>query len=136
MDMLRAFVLRNRAWAMFLVAVALCLKAALPAGYMIGSGARILTVEVCADASGEKATREIAVPADQKQVPGQQGHGKGETACPFSALTMVSLAGADTALLALALAFILALGFVPVRAVPHVSSSRLRPPLRGPPAFI
>jgi hypothetical protein len=47
---------------------------------------------------------------------------------------MAGLGGVDMALLALALAFILALGFAPLRPARAASTRFLRPPLRGPPA--
>ena len=62
------------------------------------------------------------------------GHAKGDGSCPYAALGMAALTGADAVLLAIALGFILALGFLPVRASPRAGRLHLRPPLRGPPA--
>ena len=45
----RAFLLHHRRFAALLVAAALCLKALVPAGYMVSSEARVLTVQICAD---------------------------------------------------------------------------------------
>ena len=132
MASLRAFILRNRILAALLVAAALCLKAAVPAGYMISPVAKILTVVVCADASGQTMTRQVAVPVDRQHDTGRQGP-RSDSVCAYSALGMFSLPGADAVLLAIALAFVLATGFVPVRAAAHRCPTRLRPPLRGPP---
>ena len=52
MDILRAFLSRHRAFAALVVAAALCMKALVPAGYMIGHDSVTLTVELCTDASG------------------------------------------------------------------------------------
>ncbi len=133
MDLIRAFFQRHRALAFMVIAAALCMKALLPAGYMIGETSRTITVQICHDGSGISQSKQIAIPmkgaaADTK---GKQGNGE----CPFSALSMASLSGADTALLAVALAFILALGFAPIRPILPQRQFHLRPPLRGPPAF-
>lgn len=133
MTELRHFVRAHRGLALLVVAAALCLKALVPTGYMVGTHSTLLTVEICADASGVKAVKQIAVP--QRVAPGEGGaeHAKAEGHCPYSALSFASLTGVDAVLLALALGFILALGFVPERPASVRRTSRLRPPLRGPP---
>lgn len=134
MHALRAFLRTNRRLALALVALALVIKALVPAGYMLsgplGDGARVLTVAICADASGELATKQITVPSD-----GKSDHAKAEGTCAWGVLAMAALAGADVLLLALALAFILALGLAPRRPPARGQRTYLRPPLRGPPAF-
>ena len=134
MHALRAFFRTNRRLALALVALALVIKALVPAGYMLGGplgdGARVLTVAICADASGELATKQIAVPSD-----GKSGHAKAEGTCAWGMLAMAALGGADLVLLALALAFILALGLAPSRPAARAQRTSLRPPLRGPPAL-
>lgn len=134
MHALRAFLRTNRRLALALVALALVIKALVPAGYMLGGplgdGARVLTVAICADASGGLTTKQITVPSD-----GKSGHAKAEGTCAWGLLAMAALSGADVLLLALALAFILALGLAPSRPAPRPQRAYLRPPLRGPPAF-
>lgn len=134
MPALRAFFQTRRRLALGLVVLAVLIKALVPAGYMLGgslgTGAHVLTVTICADASGQPTTRQIEVPAD-----GKSGHGKAEGACAWGLLGMAALHGADVLLLAAALAFILALGFVTSRPVLPAGRGHLRPPLRGPPAF-
>jgi hypothetical protein len=131
MTALRAFLFRHRLLAVWLVAAALCVKMVVPAGLMVSSDAKVLTIRICADSLGHDGLATVAVP--MKGAAGKTGAaGKGE--CAFGALSMASMAGADPALLALALAFILLLGFASTPA-PHLRRlSRLRPPLRGPPA--
>lgn len=136
MQLLRAFLMRHRALAALVVAAALCIKALVPAGYMIGTGARVLTVEICADAQGGHVTKQILLPGNGKPAQGQGEHSKSEGTCAFSALSFASLGGADPALLVLALLFILTLGFTPIAAPRHARLAHLRPPLRGPPALI
>jgi hypothetical protein len=131
---LRTLLLRHRAFALLLVAAALCIKAVVPAGLMVGSERKVLTVEICADTLGTHLVRQIAVPIGGR-ADGKIGAHQSDTTCPFGALAMASLGGADAALLAAALAFVMALGLAP-RVAPLVSTpARLRPPLRGPPAY-
>jgi hypothetical protein len=135
MHLLRAFLARHRALSAMLIAAALCMKALIPAGYMLGNGDRVLTVEICADSQGGHLTKQIVLPGDGKS-DGQGEHGKTDGTCAFSALSFASLSAADPVLLALALIFIMALGFAPVAASRAARQSHLRPPLRGPPALV
>lgn len=135
MPALRALIRRHRLLAAMLVVLALSLKAALPAGYMLGQHGQTLTVEICADASGGAVTKQVVVP--RSGVPAEQAgaHEKASAPCTYAALGFAALPGADVALLALALAFILALGLAPAPSAPRRRMSFLRPPLRGPPAL-
>jgi hypothetical protein len=130
MGTIRAFCREHRRFAALLIVLALAIKALVPSGYMPTMTGQVLTVAICADASGGALTRRIVLPADDK--PG--AHGKGEGHCPYAALGMAGLPGMDAVLLTLALSFILARGFAPVRPVRPARASFLRPPLRGPPA--
>ena len=137
MTALRCLVLRYRLLAMALMAAALCLRMIMPAGFMVTPEAKVLTVRICIDSLDHDGIAQIAVP--MKGTAGKTGSagntvGKGE--CAFSSLSMASVAGADIALLALALAYILLLGFASIPAPHPRRTSRLRPPLRGPPAHI
>lgn len=130
---LRTFFLRHRALALLLVAATLCLKALVPTGYMIGHQSKALTVLICSDGMDQAAAKQLSIPLRGEPGDGAAKQGKGD--CPYGALSMASLAGADPGLLTLALAFILALGFA--AAAPNLTRpiDHLRPPLRGPPAF-
>lgn len=129
---LRALLLDHRRLAALLMALALCMKLLVPGGYMIGgSGTTVLTVTICADASGAQQTKQIVVPHSGQQ----DDSAKSSADCPYGGLAMPGLACADPLLLALALAFILALGFASARPAPTGRLSHVRPPLRGPPAF-
>ena len=136
MNLVRTFILRQRALTILLVLATLCMKVWVPAGFMIGQDSKVLTVQLCNDGLDHNLTKQIAIPMNGE--PGDSGgkHEKADGACPFSALSMASLSGADQALLAVALAFILALAFAPTRTAVPKRVFHLRPPLRGPPAIV
>lgn len=129
---LRTFLRRNRALTMFVVVAALCLKAAMPAGFMLETKGRVLTVALCSDASGTALTHDIVIPHGTSDAAQQA---KAAAACPFTALSMAALGGADALLLAAAIAFILALGYLPAPVAPVRRRVHVLPPLRGPPAL-
>jgi len=130
MTSIRALIRDHRTLAMLLVAVALFVKVLVPSGYMAGTGQKLLSVQICLDGINHK-TVQLAVPADGSSHQDSQGH----PPCAFTALSMGALGGIDAPLLALAIAFILALGFAPTHPVLRGRASHLRPPLRGPPAL-
>ena len=133
MHALRTLLLKRRQLALVLVAVALCMKALLPTGYMISDSARVLTITICTGTT-EMVAKQIALPGKAHSGQQDDAHGKGDAQCPFSSLSMAATGGADAPLLALALAFILALGFLPAPPLPLQRSFYFQPPLRGPPA--
>lgn len=131
MQALRAFFLYHRRMAALLVALALCMKALIPAGYMLGDGTRLLTVQICADSLGHTITTQIAVGKKDHGA----GKGKADAPCAFTALTHAALGEADPIQLALALLFLLTLAFAPLLPAAPRRIAHLRPPLRGPPAL-
>lgn len=122
--------------AIIVLMLALFAKFIVPQGYMVASdGYRMLTVQICFDGRTHK-TVTLAVPMDGQHRSGDQDQrAKGDAKCPFSALSMSALGGADAALLAIAFAFILAAGFAAVIPAQPRRIHHLRPPLRGPPAL-
>ncbi|MGB5076795.1 MAG: DUF2946 family protein [Sphingorhabdus sp.] len=136
MNPIRALIRDHRNLAMMLVVIALCIKALVPSGYMLNNMSKVLTVQLCADGSGAMVTRQIVVQMDGNPQGDTSSHGKSDTPCAYSALSMASLSGADAPLLALALLFIIAIGLASVQIAPFYRASYLRPPLRGPPAAI
>lgn len=139
MSSVRRWIRDHRLLALCLLAAALCMKALVPQGYMLAApatGTKVLTVAFCFDGL-ERRSVDIAIPVTGKSVPGHDGpSGKDSGHCAFSALGFGALGGADAPLLALAWAFILALGFAPVTRHLVRRCEYLRPPLRGPPACI
>ncbi|WP_240959610.1 DUF2946 family protein [Novosphingobium olei] len=120
--------------AILVVMAALCMKIIVPSGYMIGQSSKVLTVQICDEITGNHAVKQLVIP--MKDGGSESGHKQGKGECPFASLSMASMTGADPWLLALALAFILALGFAPARLPLPKRVSYLRPPLRGPPALV
>lgn len=129
---LRAFLFAHRRLAAILLMAALFMKAAVPAGFMPRLGARVISIEICADSSGGRLSRALVIPQREAPSPGHQEMAKG--ICPFAGLTHAGLAGADPILLAAALCFIMLVGLVRPAALPIRRRAHLRPPLRGPPA--
>lgn len=136
MKLVRALILRHRTLAILLVIAALCMKVILPTGFMIGQNSKVLTVQLCDDGLGHSLTKQISIPMNGEPSDSSDKHGKADGACPFSVLSMATLSAADTALLAVALAFILALAFAPTQVAHPKRVFHLRPPLRGPPATV
>ncbi|WP_428331824.1 DUF2946 family protein [Novosphingobium sp.] len=130
MTCFRAFFLRYRALALAVIALALAMKALVPAGYMIGGDAKVLTVRVCDGYADNHAIVIVAKGAAHNDA-GKALHD--HQACPFSALALAHMRGADPIQLALALAFIVLLGIIAPVAVTPRAFARLRPPLRAPP---
>lgn len=112
-----------------LIALALCVKALVPAGYMISAPHLAITIEICADASGLPSSMQLLVPRESMQ----DSDAKSQNFCPYASLAMPSLSGADAPLLVLAIAYILALGFAGAVWLRFRPAAHLRPPLRGPP---
>lgn len=134
MQPLRALIRDHRYFALALLVLAFCIKAAIPSGFMVSASPdTVLTVTICSDASDGLKTMQMVIPAKERGSDHHEGKKKGEH-CAFSGLAKVAVGGADAFLLALAVAFIFVLGRAPVRRLPCRQFSHLRPPLRGPPA--
>jgi hypothetical protein len=132
---LRALILDHRKLALLLLALTLCVKALVPTGFMVERKAMVLTVSICADGLGSPTTKQMVIP--MKSDPASHGgeHGKRDGNCAFTSLGFGALASVDPALLAVALLFILALGFIGFVQRRFAAPVRLLPPAQGPPLF-
>jgi len=139
-----------------LIALALAMKVLVPAGYMLNQGGGGPLLMICPKANpGFNLEHQPDPHAHHADHGGHAGHHadaavhaghhdgdahgnvhdghKSDNTCPYSVMPMASLSGADGVQLAIALVFILALGFASV-VVPRLAAiPYLRPPLRGPP---
>ena len=129
---LRQYLLHHRALAAWLVALALLMKVLVPTGYMLGTSAGSITVELCSGYGPMKMA--MPMPGMAHHQGDKSDHGKAEQPCAFSGLSAPSLAAADPILLALALAFIIATAFRAPTPVRIQARAFLRPPTTGPPA--
>lgn len=134
MTLLRALLFRHRACAMLMVFAAICMKIIVPTGFMIGLNSKVLTIQICEDATGNHAVMQVVIP--MKGGSDQSGAAQGKADCPFASLSAAGLTGTDPALLVVALAFILAVGFASTALPPIKRVFYLQPPLRGPPALV
>ena len=130
----RRSILLHRQLAVWLVAAALAMKLLVPAGYMPMVSAGSITLELC---SGyEPQTMAMAMPGMPGKYGHEDGHGKAEMPCAFGGLAMPGLAGADPILFIVAIAFIMALGFLVTPLPSPGRTTRLRPPSQGPPTAV
>jgi hypothetical protein len=139
MPFLRNLIRCHRGVALLAIALALSIKALVPAGYMIQSTpASPLGIAICSAADPGMAAVQLAVPVRAGEHDGQHEQAKQQpdNQCGYSALTKAAISGADAVLLALVFAFILVLGLAPSRQPPIHRLPRFLPPLRGPPATV
>ena len=128
---LRRILLRQNRLALLLIALALCLKAAVPAGFMAEAANGSITVRIC---DGQSHGVSVAVPLEQGGGKHDaRGHGSDGVPCAYTALSLGALGGADPLLLDAAIAFLLLLGFAPLAAPALRRIAFALPPLRGPP---
>jgi hypothetical protein len=137
MGLIRQLLRDHRSLAMFVVALALCVKAIVPPGYMFGgaTGGKTLTIQLCLGGIEHRSV-DVAIPASGKEDSGKSGHDSMPDAhCPYTSLSMAADSSVDLPLLAVALAFIIATGFASLCLVLPKTADHVRPPLRGPPTF-
>lgn len=136
MHTLRALIRVHRHLAVALLVLAFCIKAVIPAGLMVSASPHsVLAVTLCAEATGEIRQIKLAIPRDGN-LGSHSDDAKKNDRCAFSGLSQLALGGADAALLAVALAFVLVLGFAPMQPPVVRQFPFLYPPLRGPPSAI
>ena len=130
--------LAQRRFAVLLCAATLLLKLLVPTGYMIDNDHGRMTITICSGL-GPATTMMMAMPGMHGDMPDHgksKDHGKAEMPCAFSGLSATMLGSTDPVQLAALIVFILALGLI--ATVPPAPSrpAYLRPPLRGPPAYL
>jgi hypothetical protein len=132
---LRRLVLSHRPLVIAILALALLMKLAMPAGFMSNAGNGQIVISICSGTGA--STMVVTIPGLEHGKPdGGDYPGKAEQPCAFAGLSAPSLAAADPILLAAAILFVLALGMRPLALPAPSARAYLRPPLRGPPAHI
>ena len=127
----RHLLLRHRMLAAWLIAIALLMKLLVPEGFMPMVSGGTITMELCSGYQPQKMAMAMPGMADHAGKKGQSG--KAEMPCAFSGLSAPSLTTADPILIAIMIAFVLALGVFVAPLPPIADPLRLRPPLRAPP---
>lgn len=132
MHRLRQFFHDRPALAALLLAVALCLKIVLPAGYMPSASGSDMVVALCSSASAAE-TVTIRIP---HKYGGDQSEGTAKHACAFSPLAAAVLDSIPPAIAIAALLFVFVAAIRWQPLVLRPAGERIRPPSQGPPAFI
>lgn len=135
MRAMRVLTLHQRSWFIMILALAMFVRAVVPAGYMVAPASMTLSVQICADGVTGPSKIEIEVPLSKGGQSDKSDHGQKSGQCAFSALSMASIATDHSPLLIAALATIVAT--IVTHGTPHLQHQTryLRPPLRGPPSF-
>lgn len=134
MQRLRNLIRTHMPSALLLVVLALCMKALVPAGYMVEPTRGLsFDVTICAGFPGGQETIEMVLPMKDDHKPAQQNVAKDGGPCAFAGLAKVATGAGEPVLLALALAFLILLGLAPQTPAPRARRLHLRPYLRGPP---
>jgi hypothetical protein len=128
---LRLWMRRHEALVLLCAALVLCLKLAVPAGYMIdGAGPQLRLILCTTAADGSTIARAVDVPGG--------GHGPGgepqadDAPCAYSVLSMGAL-DAAAAFVVAALVFVFMRALWAAMPPPTPLRLWLLPPLRGPP---
>jgi hypothetical protein len=128
--------------AAWLIALAVLMKVAVPAGYMPVVADGRVTLAICTGMAPPKAPivhsgthmAAHAMPQDHAghEAPEVPRH---DMPCAFAGLSAPAVAAADVLMLAAAIAFVIASGLVRQVAPCTAPRRHVRPPLRGPPIF-
>ncbi|WP_231420414.1 MULTISPECIES: hypothetical protein [unclassified Sphingomonas] len=151
---LRRLALSHRYLAAMLCVAALAMKLLVPSGYMVSSEHGRIAITLCSGMTPQDMTAQgmtaQAVAPQAIAMPGMHDdgagsamshdrstkHDKAEMPCAFSSLTAHALESVDLVLRIAAIAFAMALAWRYVRPLPRALTRYLRPPLRGPPAYL
>lgn len=129
--------LARRQLAFLICAAALLLKLLVPTGYMIASDHGRLTLTICSGVAPSPPPMAMAgMKHDMADHGSSKDHGKPEMPCAFAGLSAASLGAVDPIQLAALIAFVMAVGLTGVMLPVRVRRAYLRPPLRGPPAYL
>ena len=129
--------LTQRHLAVLICAVTLLLKLLVPTGYMIDSNHGHLTITICLGSTPRTMAMEMPkMHGDMPDHGKSKDHGKAEMPCAFSGLSAAMIGAIDPIQLVALIAFVLAVGLAATVLPAPSRPAYLRPPLRGPPAYL
>jgi hypothetical protein len=103
---------------------------------MIGTEHGHVAMTICSGIADQPMPMAMPGMAGEISNHGKKDHGKAEMPCPFASLAAPALGGADPVLLAALVAFIVALGMLPLSSPTLTRRIHVLPPLRGPPVHL
>ena len=118
---------------MLLCGAALLLKLLVPTGYMIESNGGRVAMIIC---SGIATAAPMEMHGDMVDHGKSKDHGKADMPCAFSGFSAAMTMAIDPVQLAALIAFVMALGVAAAKLPLPLHPAYLRPPLRGPPAYL
>ena len=122
---------------MLICAATLLLKLLVPTGYMIDNEHGQIAITICSGTAPATMTMEMpGMHGDVLDHGKSKDHGKAEMPCAFSGLSAAMTGAIDPIQLAAMIAFVLAIGISPIVLPTPTRRIYLRPPLRGPPAYL
>lgn len=134
---LRRLILARRHLAALICVAVLALKLLVPSGYMISNEHGRVAITICSGTvppiAGFGMIGMHGAGADHGP---SKKHGKAEMPCAFASLSAQALAAGDLVLLGAAAVFVMGIEPLPTRSLARAIIPHLRPPLRGPPAFL
>jgi hypothetical protein len=129
--------LAKRHLAVLICVATLLLKLLVPTGYMIDSDHGRITITICSGIAPTTVTMEMpGMHGDMVDHGQPKDHGKAEMPCAFSGLSAATLAAVDPIQLVVLIAFVMSVGLAGSAMPPPSRRGQLRPPLRGPPAYL
>ncbi|QTD56089.1 DUF2946 family protein [Parasphingorhabdus cellanae] len=132
MKLIRHLLQTRSLWFVALFTLALAMKALVPHGYMISADSQTMTVKICNGVGDTEST--VTIPMGTDGSDHDNGSNMTGKACSSSSVSQSAMTVTDPVQLAIALGFILLAGLLVRTAMPSERLTRLRPPLRGPPA--
>ena len=126
--------LAQRHLAVLICAATLLLKLLVPTGYMIDNDQGHLTITICSGTTPRAMAVEMH--GDMPDHGKSKDHGKAEMPCAFAGLSAATTGAIDPVQLAALIAFVFAVGLTAAVLPAPSRPAYLRPPLRGPPAYL
>ncbi len=134
---IRRFFLAHRHLAALICVAALALRLLIPSGYMVSGEHGRIAITICSGVAPQPASMDMpGMQNDMADHGKSKEHGKAEMPCAFSSLTTQALGAIDPVLLVAVIAFVMGVALLFARSIARPAIPYLRPPSRGPPAFL